>query len=186
MLGRERADVVGGVQRTGAGKQQRHRGVAQDRVGQLVDRGLADALGEPLGEDLAQRVGHPLDRRAIVSACQLEHQRGFVGHHSVQHPVPTEPQDRQGERLDIVIRLRPGFFQLGGDIGEQRDVLALDDGGDQLVLVGEPTVDGRAADSRTAGDVFERDATQAMPLELDDSGVEDGFGARIRSRAYPV
>ena len=93
--------------------------------------------------------------------------------------MPAEPQDRQGERLDVEVRLRPSLFQLGGDIGEQRDVFAFDDGRDQLVLVGEPAVDGRAADTGPSGNVFERDAAQAMPFELDDGGVEDGFSARV-------
>ncbi len=48
------------------------------RVGQLVDGLLADPVGEAGGEDHAQRIGHPLDRGAVMSAGQLEHQRGLV------------------------------------------------------------------------------------------------------------
>ena len=87
---REGADVVDGVQRLRTGKQQRHRGVAQDRVGQVVDRLLPDAVGEPGGEDLPQRIGHPLDRGTVVLAGQLEYHRGLVAHHPVQHLVPPE------------------------------------------------------------------------------------------------
>ena len=55
-----------------------------------------------------------------------------------------------------------------------RDVLALDDGGHQFVLVREPPVDGGAADPGPAGDVVEGDPPKAVPFELDDGGVEDG------------
>ena len=107
---------------------------------------------------------------------------GLVGDHPVQHPVAAEPQDRQRERLDVVIRLRPSLFQLGGDVGEQPDVLALDDRGDQFVLVGETPVDGGAADPRPARDVVEGHPAEAVPLELDDGGVEDGFGGGSQHR----
>ena len=50
-----------------------------------------------------------------------------------------------------------------------RDVLALDDGGDQLVLVREPPVDGGAADPGPARDVVEGNPPKAVPFELDDA-----------------
>src|SRR6202012_2469427 len=90
-----------------------------------------------------------------------------------------ETYDRQRERLDIVIRLRPTAFQFVGDIGEKHRVFAVDDGGDQFVASGKPPVDGGAADPRAAGYVVERDTAEAVLFELDDGGVEDGAGGGI-------
>ena len=107
MPGCEGADVIGSVERLGAGQQHRHRGVPQDGVGQLVDGLLTDALGEPWREDNPQRLGHPNDRRAVIPVGQFEDEPGLVSDHPVQHAVPAELQDRQRERLDVVIRLWP-------------------------------------------------------------------------------
>ena len=120
----------------GAGQQQHHRGVPQDGVGQLGDGLLTDPVGESRREDHPQRLGHPLDRRAVVPVGQFEHRAaGSSVIIRFEHAVAAELQDRQRERLDVVIRLRPSLFQFGGDVGEQHDVLALDDGRDQFVLV---------------------------------------------------
>ena len=70
--------------------------------------------------------------------------------------------------------MRTSLFQLGGDIGEQPHILALDDRGDQVVLVREPPVDGGAADPGPACDVVEGNPPKAVAFELDDGGVEDG------------
>jgi hypothetical protein len=56
MLRRERADVVGGLERLSAGQQKHHRGVSKDRVGQLGDGLLSDPLAEASREDDAQRL----------------------------------------------------------------------------------------------------------------------------------
>ena len=50
----------------------------------------------------------------------------------------AELQYRQRERFDVVVRLWPRGFELVGDVGEERDVLALDDGADEVVAVVEP------------------------------------------------
>jgi hypothetical protein len=163
-----------------ARQQQHHGRVAQNRIGEFVDRLLADALGETVGEDHLQRFGHPLDRRAVVTGRQRQHQAGVVGDHPVQHPVAAEFEDRQRERLDVVVGLRRGLFEFGGNVGEQSDVLALDDGGDQVVFVGEAPVDGGAADACPPGDIVEGDPVEAVLFELGDGGVEDGFGRRVR------
>jgi len=77
----------------------------------LGDGLLADSRREAGREDHPQRVGHPLEWAAFVMLVrQLEHEAGFVGDHPVQHPVATKFQDRQGERLDVVIRWGPACF----------------------------------------------------------------------------
>ena len=123
VLRRERADVVGGFERLRAGQQKHHRGVPEDRVGQLGDGLLPDPLGEAGREDDAQRLGHPLDRRAMMRGGQLDHQAGLVGDHPVQHPVATELQYGEGKCLDVIIRLRPGLFQLGSDVGDRIGIM---------------------------------------------------------------
>ena len=144
-----------------------------------IDCVSADLLGEAVGEDHPQRGRHPLDGGVPVPVGQFEHQAGLVGEHPGQHAVLLEPHDRQRERLDVVIRLRPAAFQFIGDVGEQHRVLAVDDGGDQFVAAGEAPVDGGAADSGAAGYVVERDPPEAMLFELDDGGVEDRMGGRV-------
>jgi hypothetical protein len=59
--------------------------------------------------------------------------------------VLAEPHDRRRKRFDVVVGLRPSIFQLFGDIGEEYRILSVDDGGDQLVAVGEPAVDRPAS-----------------------------------------
>ena len=71
-------------------------------------------------------------------------------------------------------------------VGEQRDVLTFDDGGDELVLVGEAPVNGGAADLRATGDVVEGDLAEPMLFELDDCGVEDGFGGGVSAGHNPL
>src|SRR6201987_710032 len=90
-----------------------------------------------------------------------------------------ETYDRQRERLDVVIRLRPTAFQFVSDVGEKHRVFPVDDGGDQLVASGEPPVDGGTAAPRAAGYVVERDSAEAVLFELHDGGVEDCSRGRV-------
>ena len=122
----------------------------------------------------------------MIPVGQFEDEPGLVSDHPVQHTVPAELQDRQRERLDVVIRLWPGLFQFVGDVGEQHGVLAFDDGRDQLVLVAESPVDGGAADSGAAGDVVECDSAEPMLFELDDGGGEDGFCGVVSPGHSPI
>ena len=117
---------------------------------------------------------------------QFEHQARLVGEHPGQHPVLAESHDRQGECLDVVIRLRPSTFQLVGDVGEKDRVLAVDDGGDQIVTIGEAAVDGGATDTGATGYVVEGYPAEAVLLEFDDGGVEDRAGGRVDgAEGYP-